>query len=54
MESASNNCALYHQTKTPIGFWSGQELNPTSFIQPSKTLLVELIRYTLIIYKGIC
>ena len=54
MESASNNCALYHQTKTPISFWSRQELNPRSFIQPSTTLPVELIRYTLIIYRGIC
>ena len=54
MESASNNCTLYHQTKTSIGFLSRQELNSRYFIQPSKTLLFELIRYTLIIYRGIC
>ena len=33
---------LYHQTKTQIGFWCRQELNPRSSIQPSETLLIEL------------
>ena len=34
---------LYHQTNTPIGFWSKWELNLISLIQLSKTLPVELI-----------
>ena len=33
---------LYHQTKTPIGFWYRQELNPRSLTQPLETLPVEL------------
>ena len=35
--------AVYHQTKTPIGFWCRWGLNPRSLIQLSETLLVELI-----------
>ena len=35
--------ALYHQTKTPIRFWCRWGLNSRSLIQPSETLLVELI-----------
>ena len=35
--------ALYHQTKTPISFWSRQGLSPRSLIQPLKTLPIELI-----------
>ena len=42
MMSTSNNCAIYHQTKTPISFWCRREINPKSIIQSSKTLLVEL------------
>ena len=34
--------ALYHQTKTPIGFWCRRGLNPRSLIQPLKNLPVEL------------
>ena len=34
--------ALFHQTKTPISFWCKWGLNRRSFIQPSKTLPVEL------------
>ena len=37
--------ALYHQTKTLINFWCRRRLNPKSLIQPSKTLLVELLNY---------
>ena len=33
---------LYHQTKTPIGFWCRRKLNPRSLIQLSEILLVEL------------
>ena len=33
---------LYHQTKTPTGFWCSQELNPKFLIQPLETLVVEL------------
>ena len=33
---------LYHQTKTPIGFWCRRGLNLRSLIQPSETLPVEL------------
>ena len=54
MASAFDDCALYHQTKIPIGFWYKRGLNPKSLIQPSETLPVALIRYTLIIYRGIC
>ena len=36
--------ALYHQTKTPIGFWCKQGMNLKSLIQPSETLLVKLTR----------
>ena len=36
--------ALYHQIKTPIGFWYRWGLNSKYFILLSKTLLVELIR----------
>ena len=42
--SASDNCALYHQTKTSIDFWYRQELNLRSLIQPLETLLVKLTR----------
>ena len=41
MVSAPND-ALYHQTKTPIGFWCRWGLNSKSLIQPSKTLPIEL------------
>ena len=41
MGSAPND-TLYHQTKTPIGFWCKQGLNFRSLIQPSETLPVEL------------
>ena len=34
---------LYHQTKTPISFCCRQELNLKILIQPSETLLVDLI-----------
>ena len=34
---------LYHQIKTSISFWCRQGLNRKSLIQPSETLLVELI-----------
>ena len=34
--------ALYHQTKTPIGFWYRRGLNSISLIQPLETLSVEL------------
>ena len=34
--------ALYHQIMTPISFWCRLRLNLISFIQPSKTLPVEL------------
>ena len=40
MASAPDD-ALYHQTKTPIGFWCRRRLNPRSLIQPSETLPVE-------------
>ena len=40
MASAPDD-ALYHQTKTPIGFWCRPRLNPRSLIQPSETLPVE-------------
>ena len=42
MGSASND-TLYHQTKTPIGFWCKQGLNFRSLIQPSETLPVKII-----------
>ena len=35
---------LYYQTKTPISFGYKLKLNPSSFIQPSEILPVELIR----------
>ena len=41
MGSAPND-TLYHQTKTPIGFWCKQGLNFRSLIQLSETLPVEL------------
>ena len=41
MGSAPND-TLYHQTKTPIGFWCRQRLNFRSLIQPSETLPVKL------------
>ena len=44
MTSASDNCAFYHQTKTPIDFYYKRGLNPISLIQQSKILPVELIR----------
>ena len=44
MAFTSDDCAFYHQTKTPIGFWCRQGLNPKSLIQLSETLLVKLIR----------
>ena len=44
MVSVFYDCALYHQTKTSIGFWCRQGLSPKSLIQPSETLLVKLIR----------
>ena len=44
MASTSNDCTLYHQTKTSIGFWLQRELNPRSLIQLSETFLVELTR----------
>ena len=34
---------LYHQTKISISFWCRRGLNPKSLIQPSETLLVELV-----------
>ena len=34
--------ALYHQTKTLIGFWFSWRLNSRSLIQPSETLSIEL------------
>ena len=40
--SISYDYAIYYQIKTPISFWCRQELNSRSFIQLSKTLLVEL------------
>ena len=54
MASAFYDCALYHQTKIPIGFWYRRGLNARSLIQLSETLPVALIKYTLIIYRGIC
>ena len=33
---------FYHQTKTPIGFWYRQGLDPRSLIQLLKILPVEL------------
>ena len=33
---------FYYQTKTPIGFWCKQGLNPKCFIQPLETLSIEL------------
>ena len=54
MKSTSDDCTLYHQTKTPIDFWCRRGLNSRSLIQLSETLPVELIKYTLIIYRGIC
>ena len=42
--STFDNYALYHQTMTPICFWCRWGLNSKFFIQPSKILLVELIR----------
>ena len=35
--------ALYHQIKTLISFLYRRGLNPRSLIQPSETLLIELI-----------
>ena len=35
--------SFYPHTKTPIGFWYRQGLNPKSIIQLQKTLPVELI-----------
>ena len=43
MTSVFGDCVFYHQTKTTIGFWCRRELNSRSLIQPSETLLVELI-----------
>ena len=40
MASAPDD-ALYHQTKTSIGFWCRQRLNSKSLIQLSETLPVE-------------
>ena len=34
---------FYHQTKISINFWCRSGLNLKSFIQPSKTLPVDLI-----------
>jgi len=42
---------LYHQTKTPIGFWCKRELNPRSLIQSLEILLVKLTA-TQVIYLG--
>ena len=39
---------LYHQTKTPIGFWCKWRLNGRFLIQRSKTLPVELTE----VHKG--
>ena len=41
MASAPDD-ALYHQTKTPIGFWYRRGLHPRSLIQLSETLPIEL------------
>ena len=43
MTSVSNDCALYYQTKTSIGFSCRHELNHRSLIQLSEFLPVELI-----------
>ena len=43
MVFAFNDCVLYHQIKTPIGFWCRRGLNLKSLIQPSEILPVELI-----------
>ena len=45
--------ALYHQTKTPISFWYRRGLNPISFIQLLESLLVELTRTHVYLYKYI-
>ena len=42
MTSAFDNCTLYYQTKTPIGFWCKWRLNLKSLIKPSETLPVKL------------
>lgn len=42
MTSAFDNCTLYYQTKTPIGFWCKWRFNLKSLIKPSETLPVEL------------
>ena len=43
MASASDNCVIYYQTKTPISFWCKWRLNIKSLIQLSKILPVERI-----------
>ena len=37
--------ALYHQTKTPIGFLYRRRLNPRFLIQPSETLSRKMTIY---------
>ena len=44
---------IYHQTKTPISFWYRRGLNPRSFIQLLESLLVELTRTHVYLYKYI-
>ena len=39
--------AFYHQIKTLIDFWYRRELNFRFLIQPSETLLIELMIYML-------
>ena len=43
IRSACHDCDFYHQTKTPISFLCRRKSNFWSLIQPSETLLVELI-----------
>ena len=40
----SDDSFFYYQINTSISFWCRWGLNPRSLIQPSKTLIVELIR----------
>ena len=42
MTFTSDDCALYHQTKTLINFRSKRKLNSKYLIQPINTLPVEL------------
>ena len=45
MMSASDDCVIYHQIKTPISFKCKQRLYPISLIQLSETLLIGFFFY---------